>query len=182
MTVIGVLTENESGGIEKTVIKMLISGGVSVKVADNRDNKFNIPERQADVLLIPMKKNVSIPLLLDILILENPDLISYELRGSVSLETRLIYNADKSSFRFNHTNAISYGMTYSADVTVSSIDDKFGNSFVFCLQRAVTSMNGNLFYAGEFTVDNDKTSINEILPAITCAMLCDTFSVQKAKI
>ena len=182
MTVIGVLTDTASRDMANTLRDLLISDGVPVVIVDGIYNISKWENPGTEAAIIPMNKDSIIPVVLDILILDNCDLISYELIECISPETRLIYNGDKSHFRFEHQNAISYGMAYNADVTVSSIDDKCdGISFVLCLQRPVLSLNGNWLYEGEFQVQSDNTCINELLPAITCTMLCDIFAIKKTK-
>ena len=181
MVVIGVVSGSAEGRIEKAVKKIFSVDGMRTVILESgkiaQEEIQNLGAAGVGYIIITLKKGEIRPVYLDILILESIADISYELVKCVSAKTRLIYNADSMPLvKFKHPNAISYGMSYTAEATISSVDDKFdGVSFVYCLQRSVTSLGGNILYEGEFTVSfsNIKSGITDILAAITCGMICD---------
>ncbi len=179
MTIIGIVAQRVSK-IASLLKSFLSKAGKSVVVADceviNTQILNDIKSMGVEYLIISFKKGSVRPLCLDILILDDPARIEKNLIKCVFSHTRLIYNADSApDFRFMHPNAISYGMSYASDATLSSIDDKLnGTSIIFCLQRPIKSLLGDIVCEGEFLVETSKADINveDILAAVTCSILC----------
>ena len=190
MLVIGVVSEDPEKKIELILKKIFSSGGIkSVMLESGRADAATVDGLSlagVDCLILTLNKDNIHPLYLDVLILEDCSKITRGLVKCVSPETKLIYNADSKELpAFCHPNAISYGMSYNAEATVSSVDDKSdGTSFVFCLQRAVTSIGGNLLYAGEIpvTISGEKAGTDMALAAVACGMLCDVPVLETVKI
>jgi hypothetical protein len=190
MVIIGVVSEKTERNIERFIRKIFVSCRFKTVIAQSgkitSEQIKSLSLAGVEFLIISMKKENIRPVYLDILILENISDISYELVKCVSCETRLIYNRDSCHLpEFKHPNAISYGMSYTAEATVSSVDDKFdGISFIYCLQRPVVSLNGNLLYAGEIPIafSDVRSGINDILAAVTCGVICDVPAYRTVKI
>lgn len=179
MTVIGVLSSN-GYKTEKLIRHIFSACGKKSVIADNSKlnaEQIGILNRSGiDYLIMTLKKEKIVPLYLDILILSSCSDITCELIKCVSANTRLIYNSDNESASvFTHPNAISYGMSYFADATVSSID---GSSFIYCLQKPVRTLPGEILCEGEKKINLPQKGIgiNEMIAAVTCTELCGIYN------
>lgn len=136
-----------------------------------------------DFLIVELHPSNITPIYLDILILENTADINRELIKCIHPKTRLIYGAN-SEISFVHPNAISYGMSFCSEATVSSVDgDSDGISFIYCLQRPITTFAGNTLCGGEIPIfiPDMKSCIENTLAAVTCCLFCDVPIFEHAK-
>ena len=188
MIIIGVVSKSSERKIERLIKRILTAFGIKTASVQSL-----LPERLEALsalgikaVILSLTKGSVCPLYLDVIVLRNIADITYELVKSVSVNTRLIYNTDSTRFfKFDHPNAIGYGMSYAAEATVSSIDSKSdGLSFVYCLQKPIISLSGRQLSEGEITIDvSDRNSgICDMLAAVTCGMICDAHAFSKIKI
>ena len=181
MVIIGVMSEDSENTIEKLIKRIFSENGIkSVILRGERASTELANEMSAagvGCMIIALNKQNIRPICFDILILDDAGGMTCDLVKCVFPETRLIYNADSPSMPgFSHPNALSYGMSYRAEATVSSVDhNSDGASFVFCLQRAVSSLRGNILYAGEAPVmlKGATAATEKILAAVACCLICD---------
>jgi len=179
MTVIGIASDN-GRQIGKIIKNMFSAQGKKTCIADSGTVCSELIEALekagVEYVVVALKKGEILSVYLDILILETSEAIGYELVKCISPETRLIYNRDNKQMpEFVHPNAISYGMSYNAEVTASSVDDKQeGVGLVYCLKRPVKSFGGTVLCECEMPVRVlNEAEIDEILAAVTCGLLCD---------
>lgn len=180
MTIIGVLSKKFAGRTEKLIRDMFASEGKKTVRAENakitREEMEYFEYAGVDFLILTLKKDSIKPIYLDILVLERCEDITNELIKCVAADTRLIYYAQGENVPvFVHPNAISCGMAYKSEATASSIDYKYdGISFVYCLQRPVETLEGEIVEAGEKKVyiPNIKSDIDSVIAAVTCSMIC----------
>lgn len=139
-----------------------------------------------DFLIVEMHPLNITPVYLDVLILEHTTDISPELIKCVHTKTRLIYGINSGlTSEFTHPNAISYGMSFHSEATVSSVNNETdGVSFIYCLQRPIITFSGNIIYTGEIPVffPGIKSSIENMLAAVTCCLFCDVPIFKEIKI
>lgn len=129
------------------------------------------------------------PHYVDILILDNmknEKIVSYDLIKCISPNTRLVYNIDNDYLPFiEHPYAIDYGLRRNATVTISSIDDKIdGMNFFFCLQKPISTLFNTQHDEGEVFVSAgfEKSDVSNILPTITCGILCGLLEEDTVKL
>lgn len=190
MTVIGIISAEDTKKIEKILRKLFLSRGIRAVTVDGgritEEQLSGLSNAGVKCCIVTLNQSDIHPFYLDILILADSRVISFNLIKCISSTTRVIYNADGRKLPFfDHPNAISYGMSYDAEATISSVDDKCEDiSFVFCLQRPLTSLSGKLLYAGETSVvlSGMKAGVSEALAAVTCGLLCDLPLFQTVKI
>lgn len=190
MTIIGISDHKNAAKIGNFIRRIFFAYGMHTIMVENK--RIGMPEFEilrkieSSCMIVILKNGERLPFYLDILILEDCNFITYELIKCVSPDTRLIYNGDiYKKPVFVHPNAISYGMGYCADATISSVDTDFdGISFVFCLQKEITSLGGKSICEGEFrvSISKERGEINSLLAAITCALVSDVIIFQKLKI
>lgn len=180
MVVIGVLSRCSAGREERLIRDIFSAGGKKAVIAENEricgEQITYLADAGVEYLILTLRKDKIKPVYLDVLILESCSDITSELIKCVAKDTRLIYNIDsEQSVAFVHPNAISYGMSYRAEATASSIDNTCdGISFVYCLQRPVQTLLGEIIYAGEKKVELPfiKPDIDEVIAAVTCSAVC----------
>lgn len=190
MLVIGIVRKNDDIKIEKllkTVFALQKFRTAVIKSSEAAPELIRFFDTAGfDFIIISMLPGRIRPVYLDILILESTSAISYELVKCVYGGTRLIYSIDSGMPQgFDHPNAISYGMSYRAEATASSVDDKFdGISFIYCLQRPIVTLGGDTLCAGEIpiVIPGINTHIENALAAVTCGMLCGVSDFKSAKI
>ena len=190
MLVIGIVRKNDDLKIErllKTIFALQNLRAVTVKSSEVTPELIRFFDTAGfDFIIISMLPGKIRHVYLDILILESVSAISYELVKCVYGETRLIYSVDSGMPQaFDHPNAISYGMSYRAEATASSVDDKFdGISFIYCHQRPIVTLGGDTLCAGEIPIiiPGISANIENALAAVTCGMLCGVSDFKSAKI
>lgn len=183
MIIIGALSDSGSRGAEKLLQKKFTACGKKAITAENRkigsEQIKYLSDAGVEYLIMTMDKEKIIPVYLDILILKDCRSITNELIKCMASDTRLIYNIDDTrKLVFAHPNAISYGMSYMAEATASSIDSSGdGISLVYCLQRPVMTLCGDIICQGErkITLPGIKPDIDEIIAAVTCSEICGMY-------
>lgn len=193
MTVIGILAPGNVRKIEASLKKLFSKSHKRVAtvsgVRTTEDELYALRRIGTDYCIILFSKEHICPHYVDILIMDNAhneNLISYDLIKCISPSTRLIYNIDNQFLPFiEHPNAIDYGLSRSATVTVSSIDAQSdGTSFVYCIQRPFRTLFDTPMEEGELRVllPFEKSDVSNLLPTITCGLLCGLLTNDRVKI
>ncbi len=191
MTVIGILAPASSHQIETALKKMFAKNHKRVATVRGLrtmdDELFALRRIGTDYCIILFQKERIYPHYVDILIVDNSGndrIISYDLIKCISPSTRLIYNTDHQAMPvIQHPNAIDYGLSRDATVTVSSIDPKSeGTSFVYCIQRPIRTLFDEPMDQGEVLVSSDKGDVTNLLPTVTCGLLCGIFTDNTVKL
>lgn len=193
MTVIGILAPENVRKIEATLRKMFSQNHKRVATVNGmsttEDELYSLKRIGTDYCIILFNKGRICPHYVDILIIDNSkneNIISYDLIKCISPSTRLIYNIDNQFLPLiEHPNAIDYGLSRSATVTVSSIDpQRDGASFVYCIQRPFRTLFDTRLEEGELLVNLsfEKQDVSNLLPAVTCGLLCGLLTNDKVKI
>ena len=191
VTVIGILAPTSSHKIETALKKMFAKNHKRVAtvrgIRTMDDELYSLKSIGTDYCIILFQKGRIYPHYVDILIVDNSgndQIITYDLIKCISPSTRLIYNTDHQFMPLiEHPNAIDYGLSRNATVTVSSIDpESDGTSFVYCIQRPIRTLFDERMEEGEVLVSSDKGDVSNLLPTVTCGLLCGIFTENAVKI
>lgn len=185
VTVIGILAPTCAQKIEAALKKMFAKNHKRVATIHGLctmdDELYALKSIGIDYCIIRLDRSRMLSHFIDILIIDHAgreQVITYDLIKCISPGTRLVYNSDHRFMpQILHPNAIDYGLSRNATVTVSSIDPEGdGTSFVYCIQRPIRTLFDALMEESEVLVRAEKGDVTNLLPTVTCGFLCGIFT------
>lgn len=190
MKIIGILAPN--GGEKIAAALKRIFAACKKRVACVRgvhglaDELASLESLGTEYCILSLKPGRT-PQFVDILILDSAmgrAGVLYAALKCISPATRLLYNADRRSMpRIEHPNAVDYGLSRGAAVTVSSMDaGGDGDSVVFCMQRPIRTISDAPAEAGEVRLEGCGRDMSGLLAAVSCGFLCGIFTENHMKI
>lgn len=183
MITIGILAPKNHLQISKLLSDTLsLNKSLQAIISNNQktQNKLDFFKKSGiEYSIVIFKATKIYPVKLDILILDNAEnkkIVTPELIKCINNNTILIYNTDNGYLpNLEHPQAIDYGISPDSSVSVSSVNyHEQTTEFLIYIKREICGIFKNTIKIGELKINTkNDTQIDNLLPAVICALLCD---------